>query len=163
MLLCYFLSARKTYRDRGARCPGPWPHGALWHRSYVTPKCVDRSRPKAVAGSLMRSSYCTGGVNRHSAAKDGRQKVTAHTQQQVLFVVPASATPFFAIVPQTSASLSESHRTPLPWLRRAIVTHCLPYIYNATDGANWNNKTNWGTDAAVWQWHGVGVNDQASW
>ena len=28
-------------------------------------------------------------------------------------------------------------------------------LYNATDGANWSNKTNWGTDKPLSEWHGV--------
>ena len=28
-------------------------------------------------------------------------------------------------------------------------------LYNATDGANWTNNTNWLTDAPLYQWHGV--------
>ncbi|CAN0011162.1 unnamed protein product, partial [Ectocarpus sp. 13 AM-2016] len=33
-------------------------------------------------------------------------------------------------------------------------------LFNATDGAFWKNKTSWGTDADLSQWHGVGINDQ---
>ncbi|MBC9868659.1 MAG: hypothetical protein F7O42_12410, partial [Opitutae bacterium] len=32
-------------------------------------------------------------------------------------------------------------------------------LYNATDGANWTNNENWGTDAPLEQWHGVTVDD----
>ncbi len=30
-------------------------------------------------------------------------------------------------------------------------------LYNATDGANWANNTNWGTEIPIWNWHGVNV------
>ncbi|CAN0115865.1 unnamed protein product [Pylaiella littoralis] len=33
-------------------------------------------------------------------------------------------------------------------------------LYNATDGADRNNETNWNTDADIWQWHGIEVNSQ---
>ncbi|CAM9664047.1 unnamed protein product [Ectocarpus sp. 4 AP-2014] len=33
-------------------------------------------------------------------------------------------------------------------------------LYNATDGANWSNRTNWNTDAPLGQCYGVKVNDQ---
>ncbi|CAM9610550.1 unnamed protein product [Ectocarpus sp. 6 AP-2014] len=33
-------------------------------------------------------------------------------------------------------------------------------LYNATEGANWENSTNWGTDADLSQWFGAKVNDQ---
>ncbi|CAN0280957.1 unnamed protein product, partial [Ectocarpus sp. 12 AP-2014] len=34
-------------------------------------------------------------------------------------------------------------------------------LYNATDGDNWTNNTNWNTDAPLGQWYGTGrVNDQ---
>lgn len=33
-------------------------------------------------------------------------------------------------------------------------------LYNATDGANWENSTNWNTDAVLSDWYGVEVNDQ---
>ena len=32
-------------------------------------------------------------------------------------------------------------------------------LYNATDGPNWKNKTNWNTDADLSEWHGVDVNE----
>ncbi|RKN03595.1 hypothetical protein D7036_13550 [Aquimarina sp. BL5] len=32
-------------------------------------------------------------------------------------------------------------------------------LYNATDGVNWTNNTNWLTDAAICDWHGVTVVD----
>eukprot|EP00752_Nemacystus_decipiens_P006258 g5643.t1 len=33
-------------------------------------------------------------------------------------------------------------------------------LYNATDGANWNESINWDTNADLSQWHGVAVNDE---
>eukprot|EP00752_Nemacystus_decipiens_P007102 g6364.t1 len=33
-------------------------------------------------------------------------------------------------------------------------------LYNATDGANWTDRTKWKTDAPLGQWNGVEVNDQ---
>lgn len=32
-------------------------------------------------------------------------------------------------------------------------------LYNATDGANWNNNTNWGSQEPLADWHGVQVHD----
>lgn len=32
-------------------------------------------------------------------------------------------------------------------------------LYNATDGQNWTNKTNWGSDKPVGEWYGVTVED----
>ena len=32
-------------------------------------------------------------------------------------------------------------------------------LYNATDGNNWTNSTNWGTDEALDHWHGVRTDD----
>ena len=32
-------------------------------------------------------------------------------------------------------------------------------LYDATDGANWNNNTNWKTDKPLSEWHGVQTND----
>ena len=34
----------------------------------------------------------------------------------------------------------------------------LAALYHATDGPNWNNATNWLTDAPLSEWHGVAVN-----
>ena len=33
-------------------------------------------------------------------------------------------------------------------------------LYNATDGGNWFNDTNWLTDAPLSEWHGVSTNDE---
>lgn len=33
-------------------------------------------------------------------------------------------------------------------------------LYLSTDGPNWSDKTNWGTDADLSDWHGVRVNDE---
>jgi len=33
-------------------------------------------------------------------------------------------------------------------------------LYRSTGGANWKKRTNWGTDAHLRAWYGVGVNDQ---
>ena len=33
--------------------------------------------------------------------------------------------------------------------------YALVALYNATDGANWTNKTNWNTDEPIGEWHGV--------
>ena len=33
-------------------------------------------------------------------------------------------------------------------------------LYNATDGPNWKQKTNWDTDAPLSDWYGVTANDQ---
>lgn len=33
-------------------------------------------------------------------------------------------------------------------------------LYDATGGANWPNSTKWGTDADLWLWYGVSVNDR---
>ena len=43
-----------------------------------------------------------------------------------------------------------------PWLDR----HALIALYNATDGPNWTNNTNWATTKPLDQWHGVRT-DQA--
>ena len=32
-------------------------------------------------------------------------------------------------------------------------------LYNATDGDNWGNNTNWGSDMPLSGWHGVDVDD----
>lgn len=32
-------------------------------------------------------------------------------------------------------------------------------LYNATDGQNWTNKTNWGSDKPVGEWYGITVED----
>ena len=37
----------------------------------------------------------------------------------------------------------------------AVDRAALVAIYNATDGANWTNNTNWLTGAPLYQWHGV--------
>ena len=36
----------------------------------------------------------------------------------------------------------------------------LAALYNATDGGNWFNNTNWLTDAPLSEWHGVSTNDE---
>ena len=36
----------------------------------------------------------------------------------------------------------------------------LTALYNATDGGNWFNNTNWLTDAPLNEWHGVSTNDE---
>ena len=36
----------------------------------------------------------------------------------------------------------------------------LTALYNATDGDNWFNNTNWLTDAPLSEWHGVSTNDE---
>ena len=36
----------------------------------------------------------------------------------------------------------------------------LTALYNATDGGNWFNNTNWLTDAPLSEWHGVSTNDE---
>ena len=33
-------------------------------------------------------------------------------------------------------------------------------LYRSTDGPNWRNNTNWGTDAALSDWYGVTANDE---
>ena len=33
-------------------------------------------------------------------------------------------------------------------------------LYRSTDGAHWNQNSNWDTDAHLGAWHGVNVNDQ---
>ena len=33
-------------------------------------------------------------------------------------------------------------------------------LYRSTDGPNWENKTNWDTDAALGEWYGVKVDDE---
>ena len=33
-------------------------------------------------------------------------------------------------------------------------------LYNATDGPNWNGKTNWGSGAPLSEWYGVRANEQ---
>ena len=35
-------------------------------------------------------------------------------------------------------------------------------LYNATDGANWTNNTNWLSDASIGEWHGV-TTDSGGW
>ena len=49
-----------------------------------------------------------------------------------------------------SASVSV---TPAPLADRAA----LEALYNATDGPNWQNKTNWLSDRPLSEWHGVGT------
>lgn len=38
--------------------------------------------------------------------------------------------------------------------------HALVALYNATDGPNWRNNSNWITGADLSQWYGVNVNTQ---
>ena len=33
-------------------------------------------------------------------------------------------------------------------------------LYNATDGPNWWDKANWHSNAPIWEWEGVTVNDE---
>ena len=35
----------------------------------------------------------------------------------------------------------------------------LTALYNATDGPNWTNNTNWLSDQPLWSWHGVNTDD----
>ncbi|CAN0282658.1 unnamed protein product [Scytosiphon promiscuus] len=37
--------------------------------------------------------------------------------------------------------------------------HALTALYNATGGANWEDSTNWNTDADFSEWYGVGVHE----
>ncbi|CAN0466625.1 unnamed protein product, partial [Scytosiphon promiscuus] len=37
--------------------------------------------------------------------------------------------------------------------------HALIALYNATGGANWEDSTNWNTDAGLSEWYGVEVHE----
>ncbi|CAN0320031.1 unnamed protein product, partial [Scytosiphon promiscuus] len=37
--------------------------------------------------------------------------------------------------------------------------HALIALYNATGGANWEDSTNWNTDADLSEWYGVEVHE----
>ena len=55
-------------------------------------------------------------------------------------------------------------RTDAPAIPPPVVTQpldraALVALYNATDGANWTNKTNWLSDKPLGEWHGVTTND----
>ena len=43
-----------------------------------------------------------------------------------------------------------------PWLDRQALTA----LYNATDGPNWRNSTNWLTDTPIAEWYGVETNER---
>ncbi|CAN0291991.1 unnamed protein product, partial [Ectocarpus sp. 8 AP-2014] len=55
----------------------------------------------------------------------------------------------------TSALASRTPSTMASTDRDVLVA-----LYNATEGANWENSTNWITGAELSQWYGVTVNDQ---
>ncbi len=51
--------------------------------------------------------------------------------------------------------------TGVPNARHVVEAHdrdALMALYNATDGPNWRNNTNWGTDEPISTWYGVSVN-----
>ena len=33
-------------------------------------------------------------------------------------------------------------------------------LYNATDGDNWSTSTHWLSDRPMWEWHGVGTDEE---
>ncbi|CAN0298977.1 unnamed protein product, partial [Scytosiphon promiscuus] len=37
--------------------------------------------------------------------------------------------------------------------------HSLIALYNATGGANWEDSTNWNTDADLSEWYGMGIHE----
>ena len=53
----------------------------------------------------------------------------------------------------TPAPVPTPTPTPTPSPDRAV----LVALYNATDGANWNNNRNWLSDRPIGSWHGVFV------
>ncbi len=53
-----------------------------------------------------------------------------------------------------STPVSIAASTPAPADRAALIK-----LYNATNGPDWTNNTNWLTDAPLDQWHGVTTND----
>ena len=51
--------------------------------------------------------------------------------------------------------------TPTPIARSVSPDRAvLVTLYNATDGANWSNNSNWLSDTPIGQWHGVTINDE---
>ncbi len=42
-----------------------------------------------------------------------------------------------------------------------IERDALMALYNATDGPNWTNNTNWGSDKPLSEWHGIALNHEA--
>ena len=81
-------------------------------------------------------------------------KVKTYTSGQMMSDVPAGASDTGNIVIQDEIPLGDTLPEPNSAAgdRAALVA-----LFNATDGVNWTNTTNWLTDAPLDEWYGVSV------
>ena len=81
-------------------------------------------------------------------------KVKTYTSGQMMSDVPAGASDAGNIVIQDDIPLGDTPPEPNSAAgdRAALVA-----LFNATDGVNWTNTTNWLTDAPLDEWYGVSV------
>ena len=81
-------------------------------------------------------------------------KVKTYTSGQMMSDVPAGASDTGNIVIQDEIPLGDTPPEPNSAAgdRAALVA-----LFNATDGVNWTNTTNWLTDAPLDEWYGVSV------
>ena len=79
-------------------------------------------------------------------------KVQTYTADQMMSDVPEGASDTKEIEIRDSFCLLDTARTSgsIAGDRAALVA-----LYNATDGANWTDNTNWLTNIPLGQWHGV--------
>ena len=68
-------------------------------------------------------------------------------------LVAVMAVAAMALASAAGTGLAQA-QTNTPTDRAALVV-----LYNATDGPNWRNNTNWLSDKPLGEWHGVGVDD----
>ena len=81
-------------------------------------------------------------------------KVKTYTSGQTMSDVPAGASDTGSIVIQDEIPLGDTSPEPNSAAgdRAGLVA-----LFNATDGVNWTNTTNWLTDAPLDEWYGVSV------
>ena len=72
--------------------------------------------------------------------------------------VPADDRTITAYVAASYLTYEPGNPSSVTVMVTAVDTEPLVALYNATDGANWTNNTNWLTNEAISEWHGVTTN-----
>ena len=81
----------------------------------------------------------------------GEELEPTDTPLSTATAAPATAPPTATATPQPTA-------TPTPPTDERDLA-ALIALYNATDGDNWADNTNWLSDAPLWEWYGVHTGD----